>query len=317
MRNSITTTVLSRDGRLALRAGFSLVELLVAAALSLLVMAAVTALLGDFGRSVSDGRAIVDLNSRMRNVAWRLRQDLTGLTCGPAALVRAEENAGYFHVIEGPLTGAGTVPPPAAPAPYDAGDVDDILAFTTSSPSAPFVGRLEGAKGFESPTAEVIWFCVYTGVNYKTYKLYNLHRRQLLVSATPEAGVFANNIFAPNAPPVVGDPRPSDISYSGTQVNSLGDLSTTANRFLATAGVNPKLTGTREGEDVLLGNVIAFDVRLIDSAAAAVTDQSFETRVDGNPATAPMRGIDVRIRSIEPTTGQIRELKVVHSFGAR
>ncbi len=303
-----TPTTIVPPPRTGSRDGFSLVELLVASALSLIIMAAVAQLFSDFGRTVTDGRAIVDLNSRLRNVAWRLRQDLVGRTCVPAALVRPEASAGYFHVIEGPLDSAGTVPVPAPPTPYDTGDIDDILALTTSSPSAPFVGRLEGAAGFESPTAEVIWFCEYTGVDYKTTKLYNLHRRQLLVSATPEAGVFANNVFAPK-----GD---SDLSY-GTHVNSLADLTTPAPRFLTTAGANRKLTGTREGEDVLIGNVVAFDVRLVGSAALAPTDQNFETRENGDPDAEPMRGIDVRIRVVEPTTGQVREVKVVESFGAR
>lgn len=281
------------------RQGFSLVELLVASALALIVMAAVAQLFSEFGRTVSEGKSIVDINARLRNAAWRLRQDLVGLTCLPAALVRTEESAGYFHVIEGPLNSAGTTL---------VGDVDDVLALTTWSSSTPFTGRLSGAKGFESPTAEVIWFCEPSGVMLKGEQLYNLHRRQLLVAATPEAGAFASNVFAPK-----GD---SDLSY-GTHANSLADLTTPATRFLTTAGPNRKLTGPREGEDVLLSNVVAFDVRLVGSAATAPTDQPFETRENGDPDAIPLRGIDVRIRVVEPGTGQVRELRVVHSFGAR
>lgn len=288
------------------RAGASLVELLTAAALSLVVMGAVASLFSVFARSVSEGQATVELHARMRNAAWRLRQDLVGLTCVPAPRVRVEANSGYFHVIEGPSATS------ALPAVL-IGDIDDVLALTTSSPGSPFTGRLAGARGFESPTAEVVWFCEASGQQHRGQTLYNLHRRQLLVAATPDAGSFAGDVFAAR-----GD---SDLSYSadastpeGPHANSLGDLSKQANRFLATAGANRKLTGAREGEDVILGRVIAFDVRISDGATPA--DVTFETRENGGATAAPRQGVEVRIRCVDPATDQVRELKVVHSFGA-
>ncbi len=303
------------------RAAFSLVELLVASTMSLLLMATVATLFAEFSQSVSSGRAVTELNIRLRNAAWRLRQDFAGLTCVPAALVRVESGEGYFHVIDG-------APPttPTAPIPNLLGDVSDVLAMTTSNPAAPFTGRLAGAKGFESPTTEAVWFCELSGANHKGLPLYNLYRRQILVSASPEAGNFAGNIFAPK-----GD---SDISHNGTHVNGLGDLSKSANRFLPVPVPTPvpnvpvanppmmwpaswKLTGSRAGEDVLLTNVVSFDVKLVLSTATVANDQTFETREDGDPAAAPLRGIAVRIRAIDPSTGQIRELKVVHSFPPR
>ena len=284
-------------GRSAGRPGVSLVELLVASALSMVVMAAVASLFSVFSRSVSDGQSLVELNARMRNAAWRLRQDLVGLTCSPTPLVRVECNGGYLQVIEGAAT-------TSADPNTLIGDIDDVLALTTSSPGAPFAGRLAGARGFESPTAEVVWFCEPSGQQHRGQTLYNLHRRQLLVAGAPDAGGFANNVFAAK-----GD---SDLSYS-QHANSLGDLSKRANRFLTTAGTNRRLTGPREGEDVILGNVIAFDVRIAE--AGPLADRSFETKEDGDPAAAPLRGIEVRIRCVDPVTDRVRELKVVHSFG--
>jgi len=277
--------------------GFSLTELLVASALSMIVMAALASLFSVFGRSVTDAQAMVELTARMRNAAWRLRQDLVGLTCMPSPMVSVECNGGYFAVAEGPST---SPPDPKALT----GDTDDTLSVTTSSPAAPFSGRLSGAKGFESPTAEAVWFCEPAGQDNQGTQLYNLHRRQLLVAAAPDAGVFRGNIFAAK-----GD---SDLSYSG-RANSLGDLSKSANRFLATAGANRKLTGSREGEDVILGNVIAFDIKIVQAAEAV--DGSFETRENADPAAQPLRGVEIRIRCVEPSSGRIRELKVVHSFG--
>jgi prepilin-type N-terminal cleavage/methylation domain-containing protein len=298
-------------GTTPLRRGFSLVELLVASMLSLLVMGSVAALFAEFGRSVSDGRAMTELNTRTRNAAWRLRQDLSGLTCLPAPRVPIEANAGYFHVIEGSNSSA-------------TGDWDDVLAFTTSSPSSPFAGRLAGADGFESPVAEVIWFCESSGTSYKGTTLYNLHRRQLLVAATPDAGSFAANPFFGGSRTAVW--ATSDLSF-GQHANGLSDLSIRANRFLGDPTPSAplsgkKLIGTREGEDVILGNVVAFNVTIIRSGTSAAANGSFETshdglpREEGNAATQPLRGVVVQIRCLEPSSGQIRELKVVHSFSA-
>jgi hypothetical protein len=280
------------------RGGFSLVELLVASTLSLVVMATVATLFSVFSRGVSDGKSLAEIGGRMRSAAWRLRQDLSGLTCTPTPLVRVEANAGYFQVNEGSRT---TSPDPNVLI----GDIDDVLALTTSSPGAPFAGRLNGARGFESPTAEVIWFCEPSSQMHRGQPLYDLHRRMLLVAAAPDAGVFEGNVFAAK-----GD---SDLSY-GQHANSLGDLSKQANRFLTTAGGNRKLTGLREGEDVILGNVIAFDVRISDGGELA--DRSFQTSETGEANAAPLRGIEVRIRCVDPVTDRVRELKVVHSFGA-
>lgn len=293
--------------------GFSLVELLVASMLSLLVMGSVAVLFAEFGRSVSDGRAMTDLNTRTRNAAWRLRQDLAGLTCVPAPRVGVEANAGYFHVIEG-----SNSPAPTAPL----SDFNDMLALTTSSFSAPFAGRLTGAKGFESPTAEVIWFCEPSTATYKGTQLYNLHRRQLLVAATPQAGAF---LLPQETVTVAGwNSDQNDLSYF-QHANSLSDLSRRANRFLGASPPtappwNRKLTGTREGEDVILGNVVGFDVKIIRSGASTPTDETFETlhdgpaRVEGNAATQPLRAVVIEIRSLEPSNGEVRELRVVHSF---
>ncbi len=296
MRPILVSSEPRRDANATGHDGFSLVELLVASMLSLLIMGAVASLLGDFGRTVSDGRAVMELSSRLRNTGWRLRQDLAGLTCVPEPLVRPEANVGYFEVVEGS-------PPPGGAALVQ--DVDDVLALTTSSPSTPFTGRLQGAMGFESPTAEVIWYCEPSGELYKTAPLHNLYRRQLLVSATPEAGAFLGNVFAAKGN--------SDLSY-GTYCNSLGDLSKTATRVSLTRTAG-KLAGTRE-EDLLLRNVIAFDVQIVLAGATVPVHQVFQMSDTGDPAAAPIRGIDIRVRSIDPTSGTIREFKIVHSFSS-
>ena len=62
------------------RCGFTLVELLWSMTLSLVVMAAVASLFGVFTRSLTQAQAAADLSARMRTGAWRLRQDLSGVS---------------------------------------------------------------------------------------------------------------------------------------------------------------------------------------------------------------------------------------------
>jgi len=249
-------------------------------------MAAVASLFAVFGRGVSQGQARVELNSRLRNVCWRMRQDLVGRTAAPQRLARVDSNSGYLQVMPGAS--------PTAP---------DILALTTSTPGADLAGRLDGAKGYESPVAEIAWFCEPDSGNlYQGQQVYILHRRQLLVAACPDAGAFANNVFAAKGT--------SDLSWATGQAMSLGDLTKSANRFLATNPVR-RLQGQREGEDIVLRGVLAFDIKLVEPAGPV--DGAFDTTETG-AADQILRGIEVRIRYLDPSNNQPREVRVAHAF---
>jgi len=284
--------------------GFSLVELLVAASITVLAMGAVASLFGVLGRSVSQSQSGVELNARMRNAAWQLRQDLTGLTAMPLGRLRTEANAGYLEIVD-----AGT-------------PTGDTLALTTGSLGKPFMGRLAGVDGFESATAEVAWFCEPMPQSQSSPPRFNLHRRQLLVSAAPGAGGFAGDIAVPTTDWRTFY-RDNDLSChrAGNQLvaNSLGDLAKRPNRFLVAAGGSRALDDRRLGEDVILGDVVAFNVRLFTGSGYA--DGSFQTRSDEvpapGPAGEPLSGVEIEIRCLDPATGKERQVTVVHSFGVR
>lgn len=381
------------------RRGFTLVELLVAATLALTVMGSVATLFGLFGRSFSDSQSIIDMSARMRAAGAKLRDDLEGLTTSPQPWIRPDANGGYFEIIEGPLTdnsaahGTSTV----------LADTDDALMLTTTSINEPFKGALAGALGLESPTAEVAWFCKPSGVAVDGSLLRNLYRRQLLVCATPGTGSFQNTHTAPFTS--------WDAFYMGNDLscrrqgatliaNSLADLSKRENRFLhnPTGGIGASvfpypavigptaaatngdiLTGTRIGEDLVLPNVIAFDIQVLDSqrltaassyidlgsglpstsplasapngrsrltvptydtwsshyenngvdedGALGIDQGTNDTDDNGNdvkdeqqefetapPYSVPLHGLRVRIRCYEPTSRQIRQITIIHSF---
>jgi len=273
----------------AIQRAYTLVELLIAATIALAVMAAAAALFGLFGRAASQSQSIVDLGDRMRSTAWQLRQDLAGATADLTPPGRPERDAGYFELIEGPRSDRD-----AAEGSGDIrADTDDILLFTTRSSGGPFVGKY-GANFIESPVAEVAWFCRPAAVQpVDGLTLHDLHRRQLLVVGYVGVPPFStNNNSLPATAPNTTLPAAwltYDISMrtegpapvAAFFPNSLGDLTRRECRFWHDASAFPHAFDTstlgaatfngtlREGEDIMLSNVIAFDVRVFDPEAEA------------------------------------------------
>lgn len=193
----------------AARAGFTLMELLVATTLTVFVLGAVTVMVGILGRTVNESRAMLEMTDRVRSVTARLQNDLEGITVTMAPPVDPGRNEGYFKYIEGPnplFSSSANVAadPPPGVWPHAANtdqrdaagmpmpdttviDHNDILMFTTRSKDKPFAGRafmllpnwngnLADIAKFtrrqaESPVAEVSWF-----IRGRT-----LYRRVLLV----------------------------------------------------------------------------------------------------------------------------------------
>lgn len=56
--------------------GMTLIEMLVATAATLLLMAAIVQVFGAFGTAITNSRSILETDARMRAVAWKLRTDL-------------------------------------------------------------------------------------------------------------------------------------------------------------------------------------------------------------------------------------------------
>lgn len=166
----------SRRQRLR-RAGFTLIEVLVATALALLLVGVAVNVFALVGNSVASSRAMLETADRLQSAQHRLQTDLRYMTLmGHVHMpVDPAEGRGYLEIIEGPgpyiVTGLGTVPlnTEGATATVDStvGDMDDVLLFTARSFGEPFVGL----GGAQSPVAEIAWFTRGT----------NLYRRVRLV----------------------------------------------------------------------------------------------------------------------------------------
>lgn len=284
-------------------AAFTLVELLIASAIALVVIGALASLFTLFSRAASDSQAVVAMTSQMRSAAGRLRQDLTGLTVPLRPPLNPETGAGYFELLEGPNTDLLRVSASGTTVQIRGtdsilGDVDDVLLFTTRSTGEPFTGKYSTGQ-IASPLAEVAWFCRPAAVQpVPGLMLQNLYRRQLLiighVGVTPffTGTLGATNQVTGTIPTIYNTYDLSlreDRTFSSPfplVPNTLADLMRRENRFIPsmrTSGTSPFVpilaTGSsapglvfdavsgREGEDVILGNVIGFDVRVYDPDA--------------------------------------------------
>ena len=284
------------------RCGMTLTEMLVATTMTLVIMGVVVQLFGMVGNGVSASRASLRMSSELRSVAHTLRTDLNGITVETVPPVKVDSDSGYLEIIEGSGTDS------ARGFTQLTGDTDDVLMFTTKSMGKPFVGKL-GAAGelIESPYAEVTWYCetapnqpIAIDSNGDGTKdsslLYNLHRRQLLVMDYVGAGSFhGTNSINGSLPTAYASNDLSLRRVPGTSSllpNGLSDLTKRENRFLHNfTGVvsasafpydnvmtnlpgNGSLSGNRLGEDIVLSNVLAFDVRVFDPAAEVLSNAS-------------------------------------------
>jgi len=269
----------------------TLVEMLVAMTMTLIIMGVVAQLFGMMGKGLTGSRNGLDLDAHVRSVAFTLRNDLAGITAVPMPPLSPEADSGYLEIIEGPRH---DLPVAGGDLTTLTGDWDDVLMFTTRSFGEPFTGRCDpaifgGSSTLRSRYAEVAWFCRESPAQQQIVAgttLYTLYRRQLLVIPYVGLGNFASggNSVAASLPSFQHD---NDLSVHGRPdgrivPNSLGDLTKREHRFLhnptgisvpfpfepstqfTNNQLNGHIEGIREGADVVIANVIAFDVRVFD-----------------------------------------------------
>lgn len=200
------------------------------------------------------------------------------------------------------------------PAGWDTtiGDLDDVIMFTARSDGDPYIGRYQGTT-IESAVAEIIWWIHFDprddrnldGV-WNPGEQLTIRRRVMLVrpdlAAVPAGGTTLPQFYQAN-----------DVSvHAGTDgagnpafiPNSLGDLTKRQNRFAHTSNfphllhfsmspsnldpsvaswLNLGLTGNREGEDVVLSNVVGFDIQVYDPLAPLLDDGNGYALAPGDP----------------------------------
>jgi hypothetical protein len=313
--------------------------MLIATAITLVMMAAVATVFDQFGRTVNDSRATLEMSARIRDARIRLQRDLDGLTTPPIPLLRPDAGAGYLEILEGSrsdlfptrlaLSTASLLPSNdsgnlnSAVGPTGLGDADDILMMTVRSTGAPFLGRalrLESDGVTKTPiivqsqVAEIVWFAVENPAGGPGEPgMRSLYRRILLVMpGTHEGFLNAANVPAPmselefyrNFDVSARLPRHQNSQYNKWELNTLADLTKRENRFahdpenfphpvnampirggpngqpdfslsgtlrpfgsITDSNTGATWAGERFGEDLVMSNVLAFDVRVFDPDA--------------------------------------------------
>jgi prepilin-type N-terminal cleavage/methylation domain-containing protein len=314
-----------------MKRGMTLLELLVSMALSLLIIFALGQFFVYVTATVADGRAIVEMGGNVRGAVKQLKDDLAQLTAPATPTLDPASGLGFFEYVEGYAWDMDVDADTAIDTNATMqGDIDDLLSFTIRSAGQPFTGQwIDPANGqakqVESHLAEVVWFTTFKdadgdGTWDSADEQRFLVRRHLLVMP---------NVALANA---ADFHQQNDISahydtVSGRWVpNSLQSLANRENRFihqnLATLSENglraadatqPQafmpnplqlavssaqalqrytLQGARRGEDVILPNLLAFDVRAYDPLAPMYADSDKEAALQpGDPGYAAAIGL--------------------------
>ena len=327
--------------------GLTLVEMLMAMAITLIMMAAVVNLFANVGASVRNRRATIEMSGQLRMVRMCLHNDLVGATCPTLTWQRPGDDNGYLEIVEGqwsdknpsgllvdgdgdgepdgldvrtslvPSSNAPNIPKDWVTDGHGLGDYDDILALTVRSEGEPFVGRGRVLKPgstpanpiwidttIESTLAEVIWYAVENPADGSLGEpgMRTVYRRVLLIAPWTEGAwpvpsgttvqeslrIFyrhydvavriENGRFVPN---MLGDLTKREFrfaheyQYSGSVIVGFPHaMNLSRIRFFATRtgplhpfGSPGSGTEERQGEDMMLSDVLAFDVRVYDPGA--------------------------------------------------
>jgi type II secretory pathway pseudopilin PulG len=145
------------------RTGFTLIEVLVATAVTLLMMVSLAKIFKILGDSMQEGRAALELNNRLRNVALRIQNDLANATAVLEPPADPAQELGYFKYYDGPLTDySGALYSSSAGVDLSRfGDTDDILMFTARADDVWYTGKvplciLQGATPNAANTTEFV-----------------------------------------------------------------------------------------------------------------------------------------------------------------
>ncbi len=129
------------EGRTSARGGFTLLEVLIATAVTLIMMISLAQIFKIIGDSMQQGRSVLQLNNQLRNVVYRLRSDLDHLTVIPAPPMNPSSGQGYLKIFDGSMTDFTTANV-ISQAASRFGDVDDILMATVRAGDVWFTGKV-------------------------------------------------------------------------------------------------------------------------------------------------------------------------------
>jgi prepilin-type N-terminal cleavage/methylation domain-containing protein len=309
------------------RRGFTLVEIMVAMALTLFILAILSEVFVTGADTFRTLKAVGDLNASLRSTTNMLRSDLsakhfegTRRLSDASFWTEGPPQQGYFYLYQGPPPGTAGSDPNNVNEGFDA---DLILSrrcvahklaftvrlqgtrqqdfFTISDPNGILASVPNGAARYQTPNTfssqwmEVCYFLspVQSAATADGTQLYALYRQQrVVVGDNSQLNWGANRVAWTPAllgqyqPVLSCTPNPNNTGNNNTFLyfNSPADLTIperrTAAAFVNAAGVYQvpatftplKKNGLISGDDLVLTDVISFDVKVWKSNNAAAAD---------------------------------------------
>ncbi len=147
-----TPPTFTHSRRLGRHQGFTLLEVLIATAVTMLMMLGLAQIFRVLGESMSQGRAGLELNNRLRRVMHRIRNGLDNETVTPRPTIAEGTAQGYLKYYEGPASdfSIARVDTDGSLLPAGRfndvltrfGDIDDIFMATVKAKDTWFTGKV-------------------------------------------------------------------------------------------------------------------------------------------------------------------------------
>jgi len=263
---------MTRNYRTHTRRGFTLVELMIAAAITVLIMTVLSICFQTSMKAMSAMRAQGDAADQLRAVGEVIKRDFKAdhhlpMEPDPSGLIlnsgkRISDYRFDNLATPAPATGFVYIQSPASTMEGNDGSFDSTLGgnstvvwFTCVLPGGSDANVYTATSGgvvFTSEAAEVAYFLLPNGQftsGSPQLPLYNLYRRQRLVAmSTDKQATFPAADFE-----VI-----STFLAPGPTVNTMNTLASGTRNGVA---LSPLFSAGRIGDDIILSNVLSFEVK--------------------------------------------------------
>jgi type II secretory pathway pseudopilin PulG len=293
------------------RSAFTLVELLVATALTMLIMAIIASAFQTAMDSLSHLRSAGELQDRLRSAGERLRQDLQAphfedeaIRAGRLSEVRLDSNqyfrpsSGFFQITQLSESIPEHTGVQNSPRDYSTKSVDHALMFTMKLPgnskqtifSSPRVGAPAGQQGLDNKHDNLLQSTSQYGTRWAIVSYFLFASGQKTTGANPSNNKLLYNLHR-KVKLLAEVPDSYIVVSSADAANYFFDPATgrvyTAADVASSPLIRPSnvdmFTPAVDGSDIVMSNLLSFEVKA-DYSPVLTTSASSVTTVFPRPS---------------------------------